>query len=1284
MAFVWQYDNSTTYQIWDQVSYLWGYYTAFQITTWNLPTDSNFWNPDSAIPDTPANTLDEKTTDAVAWDRVILIDWEDWDKVKIIDQDKFRWSTWPAWPPWDMDWSIYDPDTIEKNLYAISNSVYVNTNTWDDIWWNGSVNAPYATIQVAIDSITTASSSNIFQVIIAPWLYEEQVTVKASVFLYWPWAIIRWAIWPLLTLGWWQSVVERIRFELTPTASWQSIFSCADASWNHELNFCEFDVTSSTNWITASVCAITDWGVIVTDSLTNYTMTWTSATSNTHKILDVGWTGIFGYFRITHVVVVEDENDTIIWLNNIASWDIVFSSVIYLMFSTNASFTWEMIWIWFYWSWALNLNAFNTLQITWAGSGTGMIIDLDSTSNNLTIENFSNRLSTSWFTTNFEARVASWDTLESFFNTVTPAWDGVTWAWTYRQYPLWDFFNGAIEEKLDLSVTSNWTIITAAIQKEWWWDLTLRYSTGRVKFDTTPAATISLTAWSDTSPQKNYVYILASNKTLTVSTSSFPSTEHTPVWIVTCQSAVSIQTDWAYMVWLWQDDIADLTDNWHLSHINRKLRKLDATYEDWVAWNWATSDYITIVTQWGTQDDVYFISTSWNIFQLHSHSFPAYNMQTWNPIFVANDEVSAFERITNLNAIDTDINWVTLRNNNDYYNLVFFWVVSQDSWDCKIYCNKPNWKYWNEADAVTDVDKTAIFTIPSSLDKWTVFYIARITVRNQTIDSWTLSISSTEDLRWISPSNVAWWGWAWTIKNEYSDNEFKIFNVIDNTKELSFDVSWVATWNERILTVPDKNWTIALLDDIGWSDTERNVIAWEALSAWNAIRYWLDTNVAWIQLLTSQRSVSNWATRYSTAIYSSGQSIIPTYTWDISKIKVSLSKTGSPTYNISMKIYSDTAWTLIWTSSNTIDASTLSTDTTNWWWEEFTFAAWVNLTAGTTYYFLIDADVWTVSTSNYVDWMVTSINGSASWDQYKVDNTLTWAIWVVGWDRAYILELAWSEDITKVYKTDASDINKTSFKWFANEAAIVDASLVMNLQKDTNQSWLTPDTIYYLNWVWWISTSWTAKIWTSSSATEIDILYSEEKDLSYQHAKNGFITIWAQIDNIQTYTPPTWKVAYITYCNSLIASLQFQLNWVDVISSKNVSWSWFLKLHTPIVVWDTDILSMNAAISNWSWNINWFIVDEDVDIAPIATSWLYTVPAWKTYIILNMFYATGNQIYQAFIISGKQVHFMWPRGQTASDTESSTNMPLILWPWDKINTALLSHSGYLIPTSYIN
>jgi len=67
-----------------------------------------------------------------------------------------------------MDPSIYDPSNIEKDLFSVSNLVYTDSNIGSDTTGNGSIKAPFATIQFAIDSITTNAIDNTFQVVVVP------------------------------------------------------------------------------------------------------------------------------------------------------------------------------------------------------------------------------------------------------------------------------------------------------------------------------------------------------------------------------------------------------------------------------------------------------------------------------------------------------------------------------------------------------------------------------------------------------------------------------------------------------------------------------------------------------------------------------------------------------------------------------------------------------------------------------------------------------------------------------------------------------------------------------------------------------------------------------------------------------------------------------------------------------------------------------------------------------------------------------------------------------------
>jgi len=77
--------------------------------------------------------------------------------------------------------TVYDPSNMSKDLFSVSNLVYTDANNGSNTTGNGSIKAPYATIQFAIDSITTQTSDNRYQVIAYPGLYEENITMKGYV-----------------------------------------------------------------------------------------------------------------------------------------------------------------------------------------------------------------------------------------------------------------------------------------------------------------------------------------------------------------------------------------------------------------------------------------------------------------------------------------------------------------------------------------------------------------------------------------------------------------------------------------------------------------------------------------------------------------------------------------------------------------------------------------------------------------------------------------------------------------------------------------------------------------------------------------------------------------------------------------------------------------------------------------------------------------------------------------------------------------------------------------------
>jgi hypothetical protein len=372
-----------------------------------------------------------------------------------------------------------------------------------------------------------------------------------------------------------------------------------------------------------------------------------------------------------------------------------------------------------------------------------------------------------------------------------------------------DFFNGSILETTRIVVSSDGATVTLALDQAGGGDLTLVFSDGFTTFDTTPAVTVSLTAGGDTSPQTNYVYILQSNKTLTVSTSGWPSEEHAPIAIVILQSAATTQTENALVVHLWHDHVQGSDEQGHYSHLGRWIRQHSATYESGVA------QTLTITTNAGAPDNVDFATTAGEVYQMHLHVVPAFNTATGTNVHVVNDSVSPYTPVTDLADLLTDSAGGSM--SGKYFNLVIWASVSEETDETHLFINLPSGSYNKLGDAIDDVSGFTNFTIPDDF-KGTAFLISRLTLRHQAASGGTWTSEQETDLRGLIPNLVAGGGTS-AITTEFADNAFKLFDESDVTKLLEFQLSGITTGNTRTLTVPDGSGTLLLATGLAGSQT---------------------------------------------------------------------------------------------------------------------------------------------------------------------------------------------------------------------------------------------------------------------------------------------------------------------------------------------------------------------------------------------------------------------------------------------------------------------------------
>jgi hypothetical protein len=303
-------------------------------------------------------------------------------------------------------------------------------------------------------------------------------------------------------------------------------------------------------------------------------------------------------------------------------------------------------------------------------------------------------------------------------------------------------FNGSILEDHTTTVTSNGTTITLSLEQTGGGDLSLFFDGGFTVFDSTPAATVSLTAGTDTVPVRNFVYIPKSTGVLTANTTGFPWTDEiVPIADVICQSAASLQTDNALKFHAWTDHVQGANGQGHITHVNRWIRSQNAT--------WLSGAALTPTGGVNTFDVAV---TAGNMLQLHEHVTDAFDTSTGSDVYMVNDNTTPYKKVGDLTQEVSDSAGVSM--SGKYYSLVVWLVGSEGSGADKLYVNLPGGSYNSSATAIDDLSGYTNYSIPAEY-KGTGMLLARITVRNQSGAGGTFTIEETEDLRGLVPSTAA-------------------------------------------------------------------------------------------------------------------------------------------------------------------------------------------------------------------------------------------------------------------------------------------------------------------------------------------------------------------------------------------------------------------------------------------------------------------------------------------------------------------------------------------------
>lgn len=303
------------------------------------------------------------------------------------------------------------------------------------------------------------------------------------------------------------------------------------------------------------------------------------------------------------------------------------------------------------------------------------------------------------------------------------------------------FFNGTFLEPFDALVTSNGSIITMTLEKSGGGDLTMNFSDGQTTFDCTPAATIPLTPGDDDDPAENHVYILRSNKILTVSTDDWPTAEHIRVGLFIVPSASLVNTgatgnNFVYGNQNVNDPAMGTGNQGHLTHITDFLRHGGARWHNGCE---------GVATQDG--NDLWVSVAEGEVHQIHLHTFMALDSKapTSDPILVVNEFGENYRIVHSLNELETLSDGSSI-GVAKYVKVVLSGVASKTGEVSLMMIHVPDGQYNTAADAATDVEGFANFSMPRAFahESNLGFLIASFVCQHTASG---MILQSTQDLR---------------------------------------------------------------------------------------------------------------------------------------------------------------------------------------------------------------------------------------------------------------------------------------------------------------------------------------------------------------------------------------------------------------------------------------------------------------------------------------------------------------------------------------------------------
>ena len=300
------------------------------------------------------------------------------------------------------------------------------------------------------------------------------------------------------------------------------------------------------------------------------------------------------------------------------------------------------------------------------------------------------------------------------------------------------FYIGNFREKFDWTIACDGSDIIGSLEPaNGHPDMTGIWSDGFDIFPTTPAATLTLTAGTDTVTQTNYTYIPESNRQLTVSTVDWPAEEHIKVATnelfssdVTCDYGPDTNQNH-------NNFIQDTDDLSQLSRILQRFRKEDAAWESGI-------EAVVTIDSGPSPDDIELSVTAGDAYQIGIQDIPAMDMALGDVAWVVNDFVTPNSTTSNMNTLTTDATGITLSNSS--FSIVSYRIINKSGTFAPVKLNLPVCSYsrLQPEKAIADADNCSVYTVPGQYTGKAI-YMKRFTFTlDATGNIWTLEDS--EDL----------------------------------------------------------------------------------------------------------------------------------------------------------------------------------------------------------------------------------------------------------------------------------------------------------------------------------------------------------------------------------------------------------------------------------------------------------------------------------------------------------------------------------------------------------